>query len=89
MPPISAEPPPSTVISTLFSFGSASSRSLAAAHCRRSPLRCRSESCVPSLRLDQPGQREVEIVAAEQQVLADGGARELDAIAFARHADQT
>ena len=36
----------------------------------------------------QPGEREIEIVAAEQQVLADGGAREVDPVAFARDADQ-
>ena len=46
------------------------------------------ESGTPSLRFHQPGQREIEIVAAQQQVLAHGGAREVDQVAFARHADQ-
>ena len=40
------------------------------------------------LALDQPGQREVEVVAAEQQVAAHRRAREFDAVALARHADQ-
>src|SRR5579864_7478699 len=39
-------------------------------------------------RFHQPGQRQVEVVSAQQQVLADGGAGEIDAVAFARHADQ-
>ena len=39
------------------------------------------------LRFGEPGKREVEIVAAEQKVPADGRARELDAIAFAIDAD--
>ena len=42
-------PAPSTVISTLFRFGSLSSLSLAAEHCRRRPLRWRMESGTPSL----------------------------------------
>ena len=79
---------PSTVISTLFRFGSLSSRSLAAEHWRRRPLRWRMESGTPSLRFHQPGQGEIEIVAAQQQVLAHGGAREVDQVAFARDADQ-
>ena len=81
---MSPVPAPSTVMSTFCAFGSASSRSFAAAHCRRRALRCRSDSVVPSFALHQPRQRQIEIVAAQQQVLADGGARELDAIAFAR-----
>ena len=40
------------------------------------------------LRLHQPRQREIEVVAAQQQMLAHGGAREIDAVAFARDADQ-
>ena len=40
------------------------------------------------LGLDEPGQREVEVVAAEQQVLADGGAGEVDQVALARDADE-
>ena len=40
------------------------------------------------LGLDQPGQREIEIVAAQQQVLADGGAGEIDQVALARDADE-
>ena len=76
------------MISTLFRSGSESSRSFAAEHCRRRPLRCRIESWLAELRFHQPRQREIEIVAAQQQVLADGGARELDAVAIARHADQ-
>ena len=39
-------------------------------------------------RLHQPGQGEVEVIASEQQVLADGGAREVDAVAIAGYADQ-
>ena len=47
--PISAEPEPSTVISTLCKLASPSSFSLAAVHWRRSPLRWRMESGTPSL----------------------------------------
>ncbi len=36
----------------------------------------------------QPGQREIQVVAAQQQVLAHGGAREVDQVALARDADQ-
>ena len=39
-------------------------------------------------RFGQPGQREIEIVAAEQQMLADRGAGEIDLVAIARDADQ-
>ena len=38
--------------------------------------------------LHQPGQRQVEIVAAQQQVLAHRGAREIDQVARARNADE-
>ena len=47
------------------------------------------ESCVFEFRFHQPGQREIEIVAAEQQMLADRGAGELDAIAIAMDPDQS
>ena len=40
------------------------------------------------LGFDQPGQREIEVVAAQQQVLAHGGAGEVDQVALARDADQ-
>jgi hypothetical protein len=36
----------------------------------------------------QPGDGEIEVIAAQQQMLADGGAREVDQIALARDADQ-
>ena len=36
----------------------------------------------------QPGDGEIEIIAAQQQMLADGGAGEIDQIALARDADQ-
>ncbi len=88
VPPISEEPPPRTVISTLGKRGSLSRRSLAAEHWRRRPLRWRMESGEPSLVLDQPGEGEVEVIAAKQEVLADGGAGELDAVVLAADADE-
>ena len=39
-------------------------------------------------RFHQPGQRQIQIVAAQQQVLADGRARKFDAVAIAMHFDQ-
>ena len=81
MPPISDDPPPSTVISTLLRFASASIRSLAAAHWRRRRAALANGKLRAEFRFHQPRQRQVQIVAAQQQMLADGGAGELDAIA--------
>ena len=41
------------------------------------------------LGLDQPAQGEVEIVATEQEVFADGGAGELDVVASAVDLDES
>src|SRR5262249_53280976 len=38
--------------------------------------------------LDQPGQRQIEVIAAEEQMLSHRRAREIDAIALARHANE-
>ncbi len=40
------------------------------------------------LRLHQPGERQIQIVATEQQVFANRGASKLDAVAIAIHSDQ-
>src|SRR5579872_3514898 len=37
----------------------------------------------------QPGEREIEIVPTQQQVLSNGGAREIDAVTLAADADKT
>ena len=83
VPPTSDDPPPSTVISTLFRSGCESSflfgrRALAA----QSAALAHGERFA-ELRLHQPRERQIQIVTAQQQMLSDGGARELDAIAFA------
>ena len=88
VPPTSDDPAPSTVISTLFRLASASMRSLAAAHCRRRAGALADRKLRAEFRFHQPGQREIQIVAAEQQVLAHRRARKLDAVAIAMHADQ-
>ena len=69
-------------------MGSLSSRSLAAEHCRRRPLRWRMESGCAQLGFHQPRQREIEVIAAQQQVLAHRRAREIHQVALARDADQ-
>ncbi len=40
------------------------------------------------LTFHQPGEREIQVIAAQQQVFAHRGAREVDQVALARHADQ-
>ena len=85
---MSDEPPPSTVISTLFRFGSASRRLLGGRALAAQTAALADGELRAELRFHQPGERQIEIVAAEQQVLADGGAREIDAVAFAGDADQ-
>jgi hypothetical protein len=85
---MSDDPDPSTVISTLFRIRIGEQLLL-----RRRALPPQS-AALPhgernaELGLHQPGEREIEIVAAQQQVLAHRGAREIDQIALARHADQ-
>ena len=81
-------PPPSTVISTFSSVGVGEQplfrrRALPA---KRAALPNRK--LLAELRFHQPCERQVEVVAAEQQVPAHRGAGEVDAVAFARDADQ-
>ncbi len=89
MPPTSEEPAPATVTSTDAGPPGASSvlfrgRALAP---QRAALPERQR--LAQLRFGQPGNCEIEIVAAQQQVAAHGGSRELNAIAFAVDAHQS
>ena len=61
---------------------------MAAAHCRRSAAALADGKLRAKLRLHQPSQRQIQVVAAEQQMLAHRRARKLDAVAIAIHADQ-
>ena len=85
---MSAEPEPSTVISTPFR-----ARVVEQALLGRRTLAAQAAALADGERhaqlgFDQPGEREIEVIAAQQQVLAHGGAREVDQVAFARDADQ-
>ena len=88
MPPTSDDPPPSTVTSTLFRFGIRKQPLLRGRALAAQTAALANRERLAELRFHQPGQRQIQIVAAQQQVLADGGAREIDAIAFAGDADQ-
>ena len=91
VPPMSLLPRPLTVIGSGSSRGSAEQRLLGepAGVDQAVPLQrhraCRS-AAPASTRLDQLRQREVDVVAAEQQVIADRGA--LEAVAVGADVDQ-
>ena len=88
MPPISDDPLPSTVISTLCRVRIAEQNFLGGGALAAQTAALADGKLLAEFRLDQPGQREIEIIAAEQQMLADGGAREVDLVAIAGDADQ-
>ena len=92
MPPATTlRPLPRMVILARSSFPDSSS-SFAALHFRRSVSRCVSESLgaplADQLLLDQRREREIEVVAAEQQVLANGNPFECELPADGRRAHQ-
>ena len=82
------DPVPSTVISTLeigivaeealFGGGALAAQAAALADGERHA----------ELGFDEPGDGEIEIVAAKEEMLADGGAGEVDQVAIARDADE-
>ena len=88
VPPISEDPAPSTVISTDFRFGSLSSFSLAAPHCLPQGGPLADRKLLTEFGFHEPGEGEIEIVAAQQQMLADGGTGEFHPVAIAIDADQ-
>ena len=88
VPPMSPVPAPRTVMSTFCSFGSDKQPLFGRRALTPQAAALPQGKRCSELALDQPRQRQVEVVAAEQQVLADSGAREFDAIALAVDADQ-
>ena len=87
MPPATTPRPlPRMVIVTRSPAASDSSCSFAALHLRRSVSRWRERqlrrAAVGQLLLDQRGQRQIEVVAAEQQVLADRDPLEAELVAL-------
>ena len=72
-PPTTPRPPPRMVIGHAVRPDRSSSRSFAALHCRRSTCAASARAApIPGqLLLDERGEREIEVVAAEQQVFAD------------------
>ena len=87
-PPIIDDPPPSTLISTLCALGIAKQNFLGRRALPPQAAALADGKLLAEFRFGEPGQREVEIVAAEQQMLADGGAGEVDLVAIARDANQ-
>ena len=82
------EPVPSTVISTLFKVGIVEQLLLGGGALAAQAAALADGKRHAEFGFDQPGEGEIEIVAAEEEMLADGGAREVDQVAFARDADQ-
>ena len=91
--PMSDRPAPRTVIGTRSAAASPSIRSLAALHSRRSDDRCVIASRMVGADLGDPalddrGEREIEVVAAEEQVIADRHAFERRRARFDSDPDQ-
>ena len=84
VPPISFAPRLCTTIGAVSGGSSPSSVSFASRHAWTRPCHCSASSFLPLLRddalLDDLRERQIEVVAAEQQVIADGGAREAVAV---------
>ena len=82
-PPINREPAPGRLTVSLSGASGPKSVSFTARQVRTSTAHCRGSNLVPSLLFDVFGQRQVEIVAAEDQMIAHGHAMELHLAAFA------
>ncbi len=87
-PPISEDPPPKTVISTLLRLGSQSSDFFGRGALAPQSAALPNGKLRAQFRFRKPCQREIQIVAAQQKMLADSSARELDVISLASYADQ-